>query len=610
MIIGFDGAFPKIVDRMATEGKLPVMASLMRRGVFADHCLVPFPTITPPNWTTIATGAWPGTHGITDFCVHNPGDPLDVIHQGTRSDDCLSEHLWTALQAAGKKAIVVNYPSSFPPQRKDGNLVMIDGAGLAAGFTNAIAGLTCFAGSASPERAKTFTAHFFLRPVSIKKAVGWRNLPPGGAAPYETQIQLGPRNQYLVLMFSRRSSKLNRVLISKTKDSSRAVAELAVGQLSPVITDTYVTPAGKREKGHSRFLLTSLTEDAADFRLVSLGVVRRRGWSYPERAAAELLEAVGPPFPSAQAGIVGDRHFVELTSAQNDWYAAAARHFLDKGGWSLFVMHAHCIDFVNHELWKRFDPVTNPDPKSRARARRLVEACYRSVDRMLGKIIEAADERTLLFVLSDHGTTAQPYTVPVAGPFSSGGKLLVDAGLLAYKKTASKGPSFGGRQLARVDWKKTKAIFQRTCHGYVNLKGRDPNGSVDPKDYDKVREEIIRALYDYTDPRTGAKPVAFALRREDARMIGHYSERSGDVVFGLREHSGGIDHGFNLPTAEYGEGQQRALMIMIGPGFKRNLRLARTMNITDVVPTLCHLTGFPVPADCEGGIVYQALERP
>ncbi|MNC83621.1 hypothetical protein D3C75_1376780 [compost metagenome] len=33
----------------------------------------------------------------------------------------------------------------------------------------------------------------------------------------------------------------------------------------------------------------------------------------------------------------------------------------------------------------------------------------------------------------------------------------------------------------------------------------------------------------------------------------------------------------------------------------------RKVKVVDIVPTICHLTGSPVPNDAEGGIIYQIL---
>jgi hypothetical protein len=116
-------------------------------------------------------------------------------------------------------------------------------------------------------------------------------------------------------------------------------------------------------------------------------------------------------------------------------------------------------------------------------------------------------------------------------------------------------------------------------------------------------------LHDYTDPETGKKPVVLALKREDARILGLYGDRVGDVIYALRPEFTG-EHGQQLPTAEFGAGSQKALFIMSGPGVKKNYVLERTMRLVDIVPTICFLLGLPIPKDAEGAIIYQALENP
>jgi arylsulfatase A-like enzyme len=54
----------------------------------------------------------------------------------------------------------------------------------------------------------------------------------------------------------------------------------------------------------------------------------------------------------------------------------------------------------------------------------------------------------------------------------------------------------------------------------------------------------------------------------------------------------------------------RGVFIMAGPGVKQGEVLQRTVHLTDLVPTVCYLMGLPVPAQAEGGVLYQALEDP
>ena len=112
-VIGLDCALPNSILKYVEQGALPNLERLIKRGIMAKNGLVPYPTITPPNWTTIATGSWPGTHGITDFNVHEPGTSIHTssTHQGFHRSDCQVENIWEG----GGKGLARNQSYSIIP---------------------------------------------------------------------------------------------------------------------------------------------------------------------------------------------------------------------------------------------------------------------------------------------------------------------------------------------------------------------------------------------------------------------------------------------------------------------------------------------------------------
>ena len=101
------------------------------------------------------------------------------------------------------------------------------------------------------------------------------------------------------------------------------------------------------------------------------------------------------------------------------------------------------------------------------------------------------------------------------------------------------------------------------------------------------------------------------LRKEDARVLGLYGDRIGDIVYATREEFGD-EHGQGLGPGEWpsGSGSMKPLLLFSGPGFKKGEILERTVWLTDVVPTICYVAGLPVPEHAEGAVLYQALEAP
>ena len=244
---------------------------------------------------------------------------------------------------------------------------------------------------------------------------------------------------------------------------------------------------------------------------------------------------------------------------------------------------------------------------------------------MIAALMELAGEDTLFALISDHGATADG---PTVNPFDA----LVPAGLavLSDEYTASVVAARAweqqdgankkrnlktmhsriyGKGLFKPDLSKCKAIPLRMYNIYVNLKGRNPTGIVDPADYEKVQQEIIDALHQYRLPETGQCPFSLVLTRRDARILGLYGEEIGDVIYAFKPEYY-AQHGPILPTAKYGVGDLHALCAFSGPGIKKGFSLERTVWLHDLVPTLCHAMNWSVPEHTEGAVLYQIFENP
>ena len=72
--IGVDGMDPRLTLHHMNQGYMPNLKKLLERGSAREDLVLlgAMPTITPPMWTTLATGTYPMTHGITDFWRQDP----------------------------------------------------------------------------------------------------------------------------------------------------------------------------------------------------------------------------------------------------------------------------------------------------------------------------------------------------------------------------------------------------------------------------------------------------------------------------------------------------------------------------------------------------------
>jgi len=621
VVIGLDCAIPHLIRKHIDEGHLPTFKRLINEGVIADNCLVPFPTVTPPNWATIATGAWAGTHGITDFHVHEPGTPLDNLNikEAFCSDRIKAETLWDVADRIGKKCIVVNYPGSWPMKMKHG--IMVGGEGLSIGeYRDGFWGLDkrwILSG------AELVTTGFY--PLAARSefqpASDWINCPASEEKLLEIEFDLKfplsrykpARTTWYVLAHST-GEGYDRVTLSPTRDFSDAFCTLAEGQWSPKIFTTIHMEDGTTADVFFRCKLLELSDDADDFRLYIGDLCQTTGWSDPPEAAKEIVSEEGTfghggGIYGYTTGWFGLDTFAEINNQHDKWLGDVVCLLLKNHQWDLLYMHSHPPDWAYHAIITDMDSKTCPDEEKRRKAWECHLKIYQSQDRMLAEILEYVPEEALVIVVSDHGATPDG---PPLNPYDA----LVPAGLCAkpepvdmelsgYAKKALEGASYS----MRPDPKKSKAIPQRQIYVYVNLKGRDPEGIVDPAEYESVQQEIIDALYTYVDPKTGKRPVALALSKRDARILGLYGEHIGDVIYALYPWFGS-QHGSILPTAEHGVGSLKGLCVMNGPGIKKGLRLDRTMWLTDLVPTICYLMNLPLPAQAEGAVIYQVFEDP
>ena len=166
-----------------------------------------------------------------------------------------------------------------------------------------------------------------------------------------------------------------------------------------------------------------------------------------------------------------------------------------------------------------------------------------------------------------------------------------------------------GNELPEIDWETTKAVAVRECNIYINLKGRDPHGIVDPKDKYELEEQIMTDLYGYRDKKTGHRVIALALRNKDAVLLGYGGPECGDICYWIAEGYN-VDHADGLSTT-YGdcETSLSPIFVAAGPGIKKGYKTDRFIRQIDVTPTIAALMNVPFPAQCEGAPVYQIFDQ-
>lgn len=71
VVIGFDGADPRLCREYMDKGLLPNLSALAREGEFKELD-PPIPSMSPVSWSSFAVGGDPGQHGVFDFVTRRP----------------------------------------------------------------------------------------------------------------------------------------------------------------------------------------------------------------------------------------------------------------------------------------------------------------------------------------------------------------------------------------------------------------------------------------------------------------------------------------------------------------------------------------------------------
>jgi len=622
IIVGFDGASMELVRRMAEAGHMPHTTELMRDGVYREMLGV-LPTLTPPGWTTLATGAWPGTHNVTDFNIRNPGGHIDQPVWGINTDLCQAEFLWNTAERCGKIPILVKYEISWPPTVVKG--IQVEGTGPGVSNHAQIAGYHLFVtrgyagyqmgGQEDPESVdpSALQGPDLLDWVDLAPAQGWRNLPPSQRPPLEAELIIRPLargrpnmlrgnegrpKRYRALIWAQGQGGYDRILVAPEKDARTAFATLAPGEWADWWRDSFIID-GQPVEGSVRCKLMVLSPDGKRVELFFPQIWPITGYTYPEGIAQEIHDHVGPFLqnPGRDAlGLIDDETYFEVLKYHLDCLADTCLHLMNTHQWDLLFTETHASDYANHFFLRFADPISGAEPAIVNRSWEGLVRTYQAMDRMVGQLMSRMDQDTVLVLVSDHGGTPHKH-----------GRLEIEdvlekAGLLVYSTADAPGQRV-------IDWAHTKAAPLANCNIFINMKGREPEGIVEPDNYERVQREIIAALFECRDPVTGEHPFTLALSRNDSEMVNCWGELVGDVVYALRPEFDGA-HGRHLPSSRLGIGAQHALFVMAGAGIRKGLHLRGQVRQVDVAPTISYLLGIDVPRDAEGGIIYEALQNP
>jgi predicted AlkP superfamily phosphohydrolase/phosphomutase len=227
------------------------------------------------------------------------------------------------------------------------------------------------------------------------------------------------------------------------------------------------------------------------------------------------------------------------------------------------------------------------------------------MDKVVGEAMGRLDDETLLFVVSDHGFTSFRRRFHL-------NSWLLENGYAALRDVFSQGEV---NLFEDVNWKETRAYGLGINSLYLNLKGREPEGTVSPGDEaGALKAELVERLKALEDPKTGEKVVANVYRAEDV-YSGPYVGAALDLVVGYnrnyRSSKETILGDFPERIIEDNDDPwsgDHCMDSALLPGvcFCNRKLAADQPTLADMAPTLFSAFGVPIPREMTGKNVLLA----
>ncbi len=276
-----------------------------------------------------------------------------------------------------------------------------------------------------------------------------------------------------------------------------------------------------------------MTEDPFELYIDTLQIDPRNPapWqpiSEPAGFSGELAKMVGSPFETLGWGcmtnqvkdkMIDPEIFLQDVEFTMTYRRRLMQRMLAESDWRILYSVFSVTDRVQHMMYRYYDPL-HPQYKEKEAARKVtffgeeitlaeaIPAVYRQMDDIVGEVMEALQPEDTLMLCADHGFTSYRRGLNV-------NNWLESEGYIVLKPDLTKTSQGSGFQC--VDWEKTRAYSLGLGMVFLNLKGREAEGIVDPADAQPLMEEICER---------------FLALREDGAVVGSSATIVRDIYEG------------------------------------------------------------------------------
>lgn len=504
IILGFDGLAPQIIEPLMNEGLLPNLVRLKTLGSYTP-LITTNPPQSPVAWSGFATGSNSAKHGIFDFIIRAPKDYGLSLSISKMDNLCPKKakkisSFWE--YASGKKvsSTIISCPVTFPPDKIRGRMLSGMGVPDMLGTEGTFTYYTSDAvGDAKDVGGKVFKV---IRGEKMKLAlIGPRKQAGEGVenikVPFEVMLKNGSDKVEIRL-------EGRRIFIEKGRWSDWQEVNFKIGAI-------------RTARGIFKFFLV---ENEPGFKLYisPINFDPRKPFfpiSYPKNYSRELARKIGlfhtQGMPVDTWAVnekrLGEKELLE----QIDSIFRERRSMMDeemvrlKSG--IFFIYFEDADIVQHMFWRYTDehhPLYEKD--ALIEYKEAIRNCYIKLDAIVGDVMAGLREGDTLIVLSDHGFGTFRRAVHINSWLKANG----------YLKLKKRQMRSGSELFKDVDWSSTKAYAMGFGAIYINQRGREGKGIVEPgSETEALKAEIATKLRGWIDDKHNESVVKNVYPREE-----------------------------------------------------------------------------------------------
>lgn len=615
VVLGLDGMDPDWVRDWI--GQLPNLRRLAEAGTFTD-----LQTVDPPQsavaWSSFTTGLEPARHGLLGSVGRNPStytlvpqygrvEPASVWFgllalQGPETPLAITAApYWKVLDDAGIPTVSLRAPLALPPRA------------LQHGRT--------LGGLGVPDLRGTWGTHYYL----ASDLSSWDLLGSDWAG---VQVRLdvneGRARAELegpVLSDSTRAA----VAVEFELNRDRSAVTISLGEQEQTVQEAswsewfdfeFPVASWTTYRGVSRFYVLETFPELRVY-LMPIGPDPRDPafpLSAPETFSARLAEQFGLFKTQGNAtegwGLNQERIdegiFLEDLQRELGFWERVLLDELERGEAAVISAFLEAPEAAGQLLYRLHHP-EHPryDARDADAYGEALAQVYRRIDTLVGRVTERLNPDDLLIIASNHGINGWEKD------FNPNAWLRSNGYLRLQEPAPETGPRnwgtlFTGQAgIHGVDWSKTEAYAAGFTGIFVNLRGRESGGIVEPgEDYRAVTGKIRAQLLEYRDPDTG-RPVVATAKIRGADSAEPTAAAGPDIGFGLHpgyrvsweDALGVIPEDVLVANLKKWSGDHSSSVASVTAGMLiANRKVsAESPAVVDVAPTLYRLFSMPSP---------------